>query len=79
MPKLQDQSLQHFEVLEQSVINLLWASWPIISPGFVIKQDMPKIDFDSKKTVFPFFCFFFVVVVVFNRNSRCKKDLQKNI
>ena len=42
VPKLQDQSLQHFDVLEQSVINLLWATWPItpgpISPGFVIRK-----------------------------------------
>ena len=71
MPKLQDQSLQHFEVLEQSVINLLWATWLIISPGFVIKQEMPKIDFDSKKTVFPFFCFFVVVVGTPNAKKIC--------
>ena len=79
MPKLQDQSLQHFEVLEQSVINLLWATWPIISPGFVIKQEMPKIDFDSKKTVFPFFCFFLLLLFLIgtpNAKRICKKPFK---
>lgn len=78
VPKLQDQSLQHFDVLEQSVINLLLATWLITSPGFVIKHEMPKIDLNSKKTVFPFFCFLLLLFLIGTPNAKriCKKPLK---
>ena len=76
MPKLQDQSLQHFELLEQSVINLLWATWPMTDKSWICnKTGNAKNRFRLQENCISFFLFF--VVVVFNSNSQCKKDLLK--
>ena len=78
MSKLQDQSLQHFEVLEQSVINLLWATWPITDKSWICnKTGNAKNRFRRQENCISFFLFF--VVVVFSRNSQCKQDAQKTM
>lgn len=39
---------------------------------------MPKIDFDGKKTVFPFFCFLLLLFLVGTPNAKrmCKKPFK---
>ena len=80
MPKLQDQSLQQFEVLEQSVINLLWATWPVTDKSWICnKTGNAENRFRQQENCISFFLFFFVVVVFIgtpNAKMICKKPFK---